>query len=134
MSAEGIRGSEVKAGYINFLVVTIFFYLLFAGFLVGTDLYYYDDPGSALSVLLIYGFLATFTGLYLLGNRYGLLGVIALCAFLLILQVIYIVAFIAQPVPDPTLHSPFANIWVTALNSLFPAITLLFSVKTYKEI
>ena len=48
------------------LVVTLFFRLLFGGYLAGMDQYSFNDVESALSVLLIYGLIGIFATLFLL--------------------------------------------------------------------
>ena len=116
-----------------FLLITMLFYLLFAGFIVAVDLYYYNDPDSAVSVLMIYGLMGILTSLYIAGKRYGLTGLIIISAVLLVSQVGYIIAYVTAPVIDPNAHSPFANLFVTVLNSLFPLLTLMLCLQIRRE-
>jgi hypothetical protein len=115
------------------LVVTQLFRLLFGGYLIGFDLYYYNDLESAFSVLLIYIIIGIFTTLFLCGKRKsGLLGLIALSVVLLILETIYTIVYFSQATPDPSLHDPLANWWASVLNFIFPILTLIFAIKVYK--
>ena len=115
------------------LVVTQLFRLLFGGYLIGLDQFYYNDLDSALSVLLINVIIGIFTVLYILGKKKGVLGLIALSIILLLLQFIYIFMYFSQTVPDPSWHSPAANWGLTLLNTLFPLITLVFALKIYRK-
>ena len=74
------------------LVVTLFFRLLFGGYLIGMDQYLFNDAESALTVLLIYGLIAVFAVLFLFGKRYGVMGIIGLDVVFIILQSVFIVA------------------------------------------
>ncbi|MGY5876169.1 MAG: hypothetical protein RTU30_10510 [Candidatus Thorarchaeota archaeon] len=115
------------------LVVAQLFRLLFGGFLIGFDLYYYNDLESASSVLVIYAIIGIFTALFLLGKRYGLIGLIALSVILIIMQSLYIIVYFSQTTMDLSLHDPIANLWATLLNYLFPLLTIAFSFKVYRE-
>lgn len=115
------------------LIVTLMFSLLLGGYLIGTDLYHYNDPDSAMTVLVLYSIMGIFGALFLLGKRYGLHGLMALSAFLLIAQLLYIVVFLAQTTIDPSWHDPSANWFVTLLDILFSVLVLVFSIKVYKE-
>jgi hypothetical protein len=116
------------------LVVTQLFRLLFGGYLVGFDLYFYNDLESAVSVLVIYVIVGILTTLFLIGRKkFGLLGLIALSIILIIMQTIYILVYFSQPVPDPSWHSPITSWWATVSNFLFPLLTLVFAFKIYKE-
>jgi len=116
------------------LVVIQLFRLLFGGYLIGLDQFYYNDIESAVSVLMIYGLIGILVALFLIGKkRIGLLGLIALSIILLIMQSVYIAVYISQTAPDPSWHSPFTLWWVTLLNFLFPLFTLGFAIKVYKE-
>ena len=115
------------------LVVTQLFRMLFGGYLIGFDLYFYSDLESALSVFMIYAIIGIFTAMFLLGRKSGLLGLIALSIILIIMQTIYILVYFSQPVPDPSWHSPIASWWATVSNFLFPLLTLVFAIKVYRE-
>jgi len=114
------------------LVVTLFFRLLFGGYLIGMDQYLFSDVDSALTVLLIYGLIAIFAALFLLGKRYGVIGIIGLDVVFIILQSLFIVATLGQ-IADAGLHDPLANWWATLLMYLFSLLTLTFAIKIYKE-
>jgi hypothetical protein len=114
------------------LVVTLFFRLLFGGYLTGMDQYLFNDVESALTVLLIYGLIAIFAALFLSGKRYGLIGIIGLDVIFIILQSLFIVATVGQ-IADAGLHDPLANWWATLLMYLFSLLTLTFAIKIYKE-
>ncbi|HII85456.1 TPA: hypothetical protein HA273_02535 [Candidatus Bathyarchaeota archaeon] len=114
------------------LVVTLLFRLFFGGYLAGMDQYAFNDLESALTVLVIYGLLGFFAALFILGKRYGLLGIIGLDVVFIILQSAFIVISIGQ-IADAGMHDPLANWWATLLMFLFSLMTLLFSIRTYRE-
>ena len=116
------------------LVVTQLFRLLFGGYLIGFDLYHYDDLESALSVLLIYVVIGVLTALFLIGKKKaGLIGLIALSFILLILETLYVIVFFSTPSPPPSWHDPLANPWASLFNYLFPLLTLFLAIKVYRE-
>jgi hypothetical protein len=114
------------------LIVTLFFRLLFGGYLIGMDQYLFNDVESALTVLLIYGLIAIFAVMFLLGKRCGIIGIIGLDVVFIILQSLFIVATLSQTA-DAGLHDPLANWWATLLMYLFSLLTLTFAIKIYKE-
>ena len=114
------------------LVVTLLFRLLFGGYLIGTDQYYYNDIGSALTVLLIYVLLGSFAALFLFGKRYGLIGVMGLSVIIIILHSIYIIVTLGQTT-DAGVHDPLDNLWATLLRYPFFLLTLIFSIRVYGE-
>jgi hypothetical protein len=114
------------------LVVTLLFRLLFGGYLIGQDLYNYNDAGSAFTVLLIYGLIGIFATLFIFGKKYGLTGIIGLDVIFIIVQSVFIVASLSQTV-DAGLHGPIANWWATLLMYLFSLLTLIFAIKIYRE-
>ena len=114
------------------LVVTLFFRLLFGGYLVGMDQYRFNDIESALTVLLIYLLFGIFAALFLLGKRYGLIGVMGLEVIFLIMQSIFILVTLGQ-IADAGLHDPLANWWATLLRYPFFLLTLIFSIRVYRE-
>jgi len=114
------------------LVVTLFFRLLFGGYLAGMDQYSFNDVESALSVLLIYGLIGIFATLFLLGKRYGLKGIIGLDFIFIIIQSVFTIVTLRQIV-DPGLHDPLVNWWATLLMYLFSLLTIIFSIRAYRE-
>jgi len=113
------------------LVVALLFRLLFGGYLVGMDQYHFNDIESALTVLLINVLLCISAALFLLGKRYGLIGVMGLSAFIIISQSVFIIVALGQT--DAGLHDPLTNWWATLLNYLFSLLTLIFSIRVYRE-
>jgi hypothetical protein len=114
------------------LVVTLFFRLLFGGYLMGMDQYLFNDVESAWTVLLIYGLIAIFAALFLLGKRRGLIGIIGLDIVFIILQSIFIIATLGQ-IADAGLHDPLSNWWASVLMYLFSLLTLTFAIRAYRE-
>jgi hypothetical protein len=114
------------------LVVTLLFRLLFGGYLIGMDQYLFSDIESALTVVLIYGLIVIFAVLFLLGKRYGLIGIIGVDAIFIILQSIFIIVTLAQ-IADAGLHDPLSNWWATLLMYLFSLLTLTFAIRVYRE-
>ena len=114
------------------LVVTLFFRLLFGGYLIGMDQYLFNDAESALTVLLIYGLIAVFAVLFLFGKRYGVMGIIGLDVVFIILQSIFTIATLGQ-IADAGLHDPVSNWWATVLMILFSLLTLTFAIRAYRE-
>lgn len=114
------------------LVVTLLFRSILGGYLIGMDQYRFDDVDSALSVLLIYGLIGIFATLFLLGRRYGLLGIIGLDVIFIMSQSVFTIAALGRTV-DPGLHDPLTNWWTTLLMFLFSILTLTFAFKTYRE-
>jgi hypothetical protein len=70
--------------------------------------------------------------LFLFGKRYGLTGIIGLEVIFLTLQSIFIVVTLGQ-VADAGLHNPLANWWATLLMYLFSLLTLVFSIRVFRE-
>jgi putative exporter of polyketide antibiotics len=114
------------------LVVTLFFRLLFGGYLIGMDQYSFNDVESALTVLLIYGLIAIFAALFLLGIRRGLIGIIGLDVIFIILQSLFIVVTLGQ-IAEAGLHDPLSNWWATLLMYLFSVLTLTFAIRAHRE-
>ena len=114
------------------LLITLLFRLLFGGYLIGLDQYHFNDVESALTVLLIYGLVGTFAVLFLLGKKFGLMGIIGLDIIFITLQSVFTVASLSQ-IADAGLHDPLSNWWATLLMFLFSILTLIFSIRTYKE-
>jgi hypothetical protein len=114
------------------LVVTLLFRLVFGGYLIGMDQYRFNDTESALTVLVIYILLGVFATLFLLGKRYGLVGIIGLEAIFIVLNSVFIIVSLSQAA-DAGMHDPVANWWATLLRYLFSILTLVFSIRAYRE-
>ncbi len=114
------------------LVMTLLFRLLFGGYLIGLDQYHFNDVESALTVLVIYGLIGIFAALFLLGKRFGLIGIIGLDIIFIILQSAFIIVTLGQ-MADAGLHDPLSNWWATLLMYLFSLLTLVFAIRAYKE-
>ncbi len=113
------------------LVVTMLFQLLFGGYLIAQDYYAYNDTGSALTVLGIYGLLGVFTAMFLFGKRLGLAGILWLSTILIIFHTVFIVLSFG-PV-DAGVHDPTANLWATLLRYPFFLLTLISCIRIYRE-
>ena len=131
--------SKTKNGHIveltgngKALVVTLLFRLLFGGYVVGMDQYHFNDHESALTVLVIYGLLGTFATMFLLGKRVGLIGIIGLESIFITLNSVFLIATLGQ-IADAGMHDPLNNWWATSLRYLFSILTLIFSIRTYRE-
>lgn len=114
------------------LVGTLLFRSIFGGYLIGMDQYRFNDVESALTVLLIYGLIDIFAILFLLGRRYGLLGIIGLDVVFIVLQSVFTIAALSGTA-DAGLHDPVTNWWETLLMFLFSILTLIFAIRIYRE-
>ncbi|MCW4015041.1 MAG: hypothetical protein NWF06_01605 [Candidatus Bathyarchaeota archaeon] len=114
------------------LVVTLLFRLLFGGYVVGMDQYNFNDLESALTVVVIYALIAIFATLFLFGKRIGLIGVIGLEGILIILNSVFLILTLGQ-ITDAGMHDPLDNWWATFLRYGFSILTLVFSIRAYKE-
>lgn len=114
------------------LVVTLFFRLLFGGYLMGMDQYRFHDLDSALTVLLIYGAIGVLATLFILGKRVALIGMVGLDAVFLVLQTVFTVATLSQ-IADAGLHDPLSNWWAAILMYLFSLLTIIFALRVYRE-
>ena len=114
------------------LLATLFFRLLFGGYVVAMDQYSFSDFESAITVLAIYGLIATFATLFLFGERIGLMGIIGLEGVFLVLNSVFLVLSLAQ-ITDAGMHSPVDNLWATIIRYVFSVLTLIWSIKAYKE-
>jgi len=114
------------------LIITLLFRLLFGGYLMGMDQYSFNDVGSALTVLVIYGLIGVFATLFLLGKRFGLIAIIALDAVFIVLQSVFAIASLSQ-ITDPGLHNPIANWWGLLLMVMFSILTIVFAIKTKRD-
>lgn len=134
LSENGINQKEILSTSAIVLVAIQLFRLLFGGYLIGFDLYFYDDPESAITVFLIYFIIGVFTVFLLIGKKKaGLIGLIALSGILLIMQFVYLIVFYSQTTIDPSLHDPGKNLIATIANLLFPIFTLGIAIKVLRE-
>jgi hypothetical protein len=113
------------------LVVIMLFQLLFGGYLIAKDYYAYDDTGSALTVLVINVLLGVFTTMFLFGKRLGLAGILWLSTILIIFHTVFFV--VSFGTVNAGLHDPLANWWATLLRYPLFLLTLIFSIRAYRE-
>ncbi len=118
------------------LVVTLLFRLLFGGYLIGMDQYRFNDVESALTVLLIYGLIDLFATLFIVSNRHGRVGLLGLIGWdVLFIGAQFVFTFLSiTKLTDPGLHDPVANWWSLLLMFSFSLVTLIFSLRAYREI
>ncbi len=114
------------------LVITLLFRFIFGGYIVAMDQYRFNDIESALAVLLIYVLMGVFTSLYLSGKKGGLKGLIGLEAIFLLLNTLFTVMSLGQ-MTDAGLHDPINNWWQTLLRYSFSLLTLVLSIRIYRE-
>ncbi len=114
------------------LVATLLFRMLFGGYLMGMDQYSFNDVGSALTVLVIYGLIGVFATLFLIGKKLGLIAIIGLDTVFIVLQSIFTIASLNQ-IADPGLHDPIANWWATMLMFMFSILTIALAIKTKRD-
>ncbi len=118
------------------VVVTSLFRMIFGGYLIGNDLYRFNDAKSALEVLLIYSVIGLFASLFIVSKRhgrFGLLGLIGWDVLFIGAQFVFTILSISKLV-DPGLHDPLTNWWSLLLMFSFSLLTLIFSLRTYREI
>jgi len=114
------------------VIVTSLFRLLYGGYLIGNDLYRFDDGNSALQVLFIYTLVGFFTTLFVSGKKSGLFCLIGLDSLFIIAQVIFIFLSLSKLI-DPGLHDPLRNWWSMLFMIFFSLMSLIFSLKTIRE-
>ena len=114
------------------LVITLLFRFVFGGYVVAMDQYLFNDLESALTVVVIYGLMAIFASLFLLGNRMGLVGMIGLEAAFLALNSVFLILALGK-IADAGLHDPLENWWATLLRYMFSILTLVFAIMVYRE-
>jgi len=115
------------------VVVTSLFRMIFGGYLIGNDLYRFNDANSALEVLLIYGVISLFATLFIVGKKYGLLGLIGMDILFIGSQIVFTILSVSKLV-DPGLHDPLTNWWSLLLMFSFSLLTLIFSLRAFREI
>ena len=114
------------------LVTILLFRILFGGYIIGMDQYHFNDTESALTVLLIFLLLAIFTTLFLFGKKIGLVGIIGLESIFLVLNSTFLILTFSQ-IADTGMHNPVDNWWATVIRYIFSILTLVFSIKAYRE-
>ena len=114
------------------LVVIVLFQLIFGGCLAAKDQFVYSDSVSAVTVLVIYVLIGVFAAMFLSGNRMGLIGMLGVSSLLVISHTAFIFITSFGQV-DAGLHDPLANWWATMLRYPFFLLTLIFSIKIYRE-
>ena len=114
------------------LTTIMFFRMLFGGYLIAMDQYRYSDPDSAWTVLAIYLLMGVFTTLYLYGKKVGIKLLIGLEAVFLLLNTVFI-GIALGGFADVGMHGPLDNIWETALRYIFSLLTLILSIRVYRE-
>ena len=114
------------------LVTTLLFRMLFGGYLMGMDQYSFNDVGSALTVLVIYGLIGVFATIFLFGKRFGLIAIIAIDALFIVLQSVFTIASLSQ-ITDPGLHDPVANWWALLLMLMFSILTIALAIKIKRD-
>ena len=114
------------------VIVTSLFRLLFGGYLIGNDLYRFDDGNSALQVLVIYTLIGLFTTMFISGKRTGLFCLIGLDSLFIIAQSTFMILSFSKLI-DPGLHNPLSNWWSMLLMVFFNVSSLIYSLKTVKD-
>jgi hypothetical protein len=117
------------------VVVTSLFRMIFGGYLIGNDLYRFNDANSALQVLLIYGVIGLLAALFVISKKRGrlaILGLIGWDALFIGAQVIFTFLSVSK-LTDPGLHDPVTNWWSLLLMLFFSLVTLAFSLRAYRE-
>ncbi len=118
------------------VVVTSLFRMIFGGYLIGNDLYRLNDANSALEVLLIYGAIGLFATLFIVSKRHGRFGLLGLMGWDVLFigaQFAFTILSVTESI-DPCLHDPVTNWLNLVLMFSFSLITLIFSLRAYREI
>jgi len=76
--------------------------------------------------------IGVFASFYLYGKRFGLKGLIGLEIIFLLLNTVFIIIALGG-FADVGMHSPLDNLWETLLRYTFSLLTLLFSMRVYRE-
>ena len=114
------------------LIVTLLFRLFFGGYLIGMDQYRFNDVESALTVSVIYILLGVFAALFLMGNRRGIIALMGLEGAVIVLNSAFIVASLSG-LTDAGPHNPLENWLATLLRYIFSLLTLIFSIRVYRD-
>ncbi len=117
------------------IVVTSLFRMIFGGYLIGNDLYRFNDANSAMEVLLIYGVIGLFTTLFIVSKRHGRFGLLGLIGWdILFIGAQLVFTFLSvTKLTDPGLHDPIANWLSLVLMFSFSLVTLIFSLRANRE-
>jgi hypothetical protein len=113
------------------LVLTMLSRLVFGGYLVFQDYFAYEDVGSALTVFGIYLLLGICTVLFMLGKRLGLAGILWLSIILIAFHTAFVIVSMVDG--EAGLHDPMTNLWATVLRYPLFFVTLIFSIRVYRE-
>ena len=114
------------------LVITLLFRLLFGGYVVAMDQYLFNDFESAVTVLMIYALLGIFSTMFLLGKKIGLVGLIGFEGIFFVLNSVFLILALGQ-ITEPGMHDPLDNWWTTLFRYFFSILTLVLSIKAYRE-
>ena len=114
------------------LVITLLFRLLFGGYIIGMDQYLFNDFESAVTVVIIYLLLAIFVTLFIYGKNIGLVGIISVETIFIILNSVFLILTLSQTT-DAGMHDPLTNWWATSMRFVFSLLTLILSIRTYRE-
>jgi hypothetical protein len=114
------------------LTATLLFRLLFGGYIIGMDQYLFKDFESAVTVVIIYLFLAIFSSFFIYGKRIGLVGIISLETIFIILNSVFLIVTLGQ-ITDAGMHDPLNNWWTTIFRFAFSLLTLILSIRIYRE-
>ncbi|MEE8323595.1 MAG: hypothetical protein V3R57_08235 [Candidatus Bathyarchaeia archaeon] len=114
------------------LIIILLFRLLFGGYVVAMDQYHFNDFESAVTVLVIYALLGIFAAMFILGKKIGLVGMIGFEGIFIVLNSVFIILALGQ-ITDPGMHDPLDNWWATLLRYSFSILTLVLSIKAYRE-
>lgn len=117
---------------VKLLLVTLLFRLLFGGYIIGMDQYFFNDFESAVTVVIIYLFLAIFSSFFIYGKRIGLVGIISLETIFIILNSVFLILTLGQ-ITDAGMHDPLNNWWTTIFRFAFSLLTLILSIRIYRE-
>ena len=118
------------------LVVTLFFYSLFGGYMMGLMQYFANEAIEALSIFLLISILLGISAaLFVYGKRYGFIGVMALSIIIIILESPTVIH--EATTGQTTTGVPIAlDAWwytLVLLFYLFPLIAIILSVRAYRE-
>lgn len=114
------------------LTTVLLFRFLFGGYIAGMDQYLFKDVDSAWTVVTIYVLTGIFFSLYLYGHISGLKALIGLEAIFFSMNVLYTALSVGNII-EPGLHDPFADVWLTLIQIAFSGVTLIYSIKLYRE-